>query len=82
MRYLIRSVDVWPISVVGFDKLLRDYPCLEDFGFENETIDGQFNAYIKIDSIEDLMKLIDKVGHALIIYDDPPMIEIYDNYRE
>lgn len=82
MRYMVRSVDIWPISKTNLDKLLRDYPCLEDFGLENETIDGQFDAYINIDSIEELMRLIDKVGHGLIVYDDPPMIEIYDNYRE
>lgn len=42
--------------------------------------------YIYVNSIGDLMKLIDTVGYEVVISrsykGDPPCLEIYDDYRE
>lgn len=48
---------------------------------ETETI---HRAYITIDTIDELMKLIGAIGYSVIVhtYDDRWELEIYDGYRE
>jgi hypothetical protein len=59
---------------------------LQDFKFEEVKDDsGNVNCYIEINSIEDLAKLYEAVGHDLILHfedDDESFIEIYDDWRE
>lgn len=51
---------------------------------DNDT--GYRDHYIYVNSIGDLMKLIDTVEHEVVVSKsykgDPPCIEIYDDYRE
>lgn len=53
----------------------------------NEWSTRKINYWeVELDSLEDLMHLIEETGNALIIFGadekDGPMIEIYDDYRE
>lgn len=83
MRYIIHSVDIWPYDKDATTKLLKTFPCLEDFGYETEFDDGgRGTSYIHINDVSDFTRLINRVGHPIILSDDPACIEIYDNYRE
>lgn len=62
------------------EKIIKDYPCLKDFGFEIENLDNYPSAYIYIYSLEELVKLKNAVNNELIIGDE--FIEIYDGCRE
>lgn len=48
-----------------------------------DSYDG-YAWFIKIDTIEDLLKLSDSLGYSLIVSntENQPNIEIYDSYRE
>lgn len=53
----------------------------------NEWSSRKVNYWeVELDSLEDLMHLIEETGNALVIFGadekDGPMIEIYDDYRE
>ena len=37
---------------------------------------------IEINSLEELMALVKKEKEPIIVMDDPPRLEIYDDYRE
>lgn len=68
--------------------LLDRYPCLNDYNFEVKEYEREslrvVETYITIDTIEQLIKLMDAVDEELVIINGPeiPAIEIYDDYRE
>lgn len=85
-------------SVICFDSetddFLTEYPALNNYGLEvveeEEFYAGSTHhvkrAYITIDSIDRLLKLIEDVNEPIIIHRDEEkghrVIEIYDGYRE
>jgi len=59
------------------------------YNLKLEEISGHTVATIEIESIEDLLKLSNKVGHSIVFNDAPlwddvglPVLQIYDGYRE
>ena len=54
--------------------------------YENCPCDGAFKErgswYINIESLEELMKLIDNTCEVIVFNGKEPEIEIYDFYRE
>lgn len=82
LKYYIRTVDLWPHTSDDCRKILREYPCLNEFRFEPVSSDKTVDAYIHLNTVDDITKLIGRVGKPIIMFDDPPTIEIYDEYRE
>ena len=80
MKFKITATSLWYMceDKVYYEKILKLYPRLKEFGFDN--------GYITINSLQDLMILKEAVGkgNELIISRDTngPSIEIYDDYRE
>lgn len=70
--------------------LNQEKPCPRAYGGERNKL-GRRNWFIDIDTIDQLMELLDEIGVDLIISrtlrqdflrQDLPEIEIYDDYRE
>lgn len=62
-------------------KTLEDYPQIkENFKTREEIKDRIDITYVTINSLEDLLKFIDIVGHEVVLGDNGLMI--YDNYLE
>lgn len=60
-------------------KIVKNYPCLNTFGFEMSEVDGV--AYIHIEDLEQLMKFVETIGEDIIITHNNEgtyIIEIYD----
>jgi hypothetical protein len=84
MRVLITATS-------GFGYEAGDYKSKLE-GFKYEEIRNEWgdllNTYVEINSLEDLAKISEAVGHELIVdfrknnYNDEPFIEIYDDWRE
>ena len=91
MKAYIESTIWWEVG-----ELIERYPELEEFGYGVDSIfmlnkyepDGRVvkKPYIRIYSLEDLIKLRRLVKQPLIFDEDGDgdgyMIEIYDGYRE
>lgn len=87
MKFKITASSLWSTET---DKLLKEYPCLHDFGYEvEETTEYSFyhnlnypkkTAYIHINSLEELVKFKQAVDKIIIFDEDE--IEIYDAWRE
>ena len=84
MKFYVTST-VWDSE----DELLKHYPALKNFGHNDHCI--------TINTIEELMNLLNEVGKSICVFCDPevydrntrkwvkigiPEIEIYDGYRE
>lgn len=77
MKFKITATSIWNTNwKIYYEKILKSYPCLKEFGFDN--------GYITINSLQDLMRLKEAVSDELIISADAngPSIEIYDDFRE
>lgn len=96
MRVLISSTYIFDNA----EELVAEYPFLKDFEFES-VVTKRFSAtyghkkiekviaktYITINTLEDLISIMDKSGHDLVLIRDGEKgriseIEIYDGYRE
>lgn len=78
MKYVIDAT-----YSAGADYLIKEYPRLKDFGFEVERGKYWDRAYITLNGLDDLAKLIHAVGHPLVVGEGlDNKIEIYDGYRE
>ena len=81
----------------GADNLIKEYPWLKKYNFEDpdkdkKTIWGNQlrNVYITVESLEDLLNIVHKSEQPIILsYDRIPrtyiyewVLEIYDGYRE
>lgn len=94
MKFLVHTTDFYK-----GDAVIKHYPCLNDYHFNPEppvAIERRYGtvyreyAYITINSIEELTKLMKRTNQPLIIgtteLNDGATadysIEIYDNYRE
>ena len=96
MRVLISSTYTYDNS----EKLVAKYPFLKDFDIES-VVTKRFSAtyghkkiekviaktYITINTLEDLISIMDKSGHDLVLCRDGEEghiaeVEIYDGYRE
>lgn len=64
------------------DFLLRDHPCLKEFNLEVENAGDVYHLFVQVDTLAQLMELIDKVCFPVIIDYDSLSIEIYDCRRE
>ena len=90
MKFKIEAVSVWEYHKLDkFKKLIERYPCLNDIGFEIEkyiTNEGvlYYEAFVHIDSLDQLLELSKQVDEELIIHHNfgEPRIEIYDGHRE
>lgn len=84
------KVEISATSCWTADEIIRQYPWLTNYGFEfdEETRGRPFSrAYIEIDGLEDVFKIMHDSDEELVIsrccYEDTEYkIEIYDNYRE
>lgn len=61
-----------------------EYPCVTSFGYEKESTTLE---YVNIESIDELMRLVDALDLEVVIHTDlgrgePRILEIYDDYRE
>ena len=78
MEFQLMSAKYW----VDFKRLLKDYPQIaEEFKVrvvDTEDIDSE--VYITIDTLEDLIKLVDIIDDSVIFNGDE--ILIYDDYIE
>lgn len=72
----------------NYDKILDKYPELKKFDI---TKSDEEHMYINLESIEDLMRLVEKLEHQIVIsecddatFDEPdiPALMIYDEYME
>lgn len=68
-------------SIIDAEPILIEYPQLKD---KVEIVDG--DAYVDVESAEDLMELT-KLSGEIVVGEDfigtkEPFIEIYDGYRE
>ncbi|WP_278930642.1 hypothetical protein [Limosilactobacillus oris] len=84
MRYEIRSV--WEEGEDCFKKYKKELkpfnPCIEPW--VTPTQNGyrlHSTLSIELNSLDDLVKLVDRVGNSVIVNEDYSL-EIYDSYRE
>lgn len=84
MRYEIRSV--WEEGEDCFKKYKKELkqfnPCIEPW--VTPTQNGyrlHSTLSIELNSLDDLIKLVDRVGNSVIVKGDYSL-EIYDSYRE
>jgi hypothetical protein len=69
------------------DEILNRYPKLKEFDI---TKSDEECMYINLESIEDLMRLVEKLEHQIVISEsddatfdsDIPTLMIYDDYME
>ena len=88
MEFLLTSTSDYH----GDRELLEYASILRQKGFDISSVRNLINHLtyiehtIKINSVEDIMELVNTVENPIIISTstkgDPPQIEIYDNYRE
>ena len=78
MEFQLMSAKYW----VDFKRLLKDYPQIaEEFKVRVvDTEDDDSEVYITIDTLEDLIKLVDIIDDSVIFNGDEIMI--YDDYIE
>jgi hypothetical protein len=82
MKYRVYASSCW-----YEERTLDEYPCLKDFGLEIMKDGNDSSLYIVLNTIEELMRLIESVGFSVIVHhaiddDGEPSIEIYDDWRE
>lgn len=71
----------------NYDEILNKYPKLKEFDI---TKSDEECMYINLESIEDLMRLVEKLEHQIVISEsddaifdsDIPTLMIYDGYME
>jgi hypothetical protein len=72
----------------NYDEILNKYPKLKEFDI---TKSDEECMYINLESIEDLMRLVEKLEHQIVISEsddaifgesDIPSLMIYDGYME
>ena len=78
MEFQLMSAKYW----VDFKRILKDYPQIaEEFKVRVvDTEDDDSEVYITIDTLEDLIKLVDIIDDSVIFNGDE--ITIYDDYIE
>ena len=78
MEFQLMSAKYW----VDFKRLLKDYPQIaEEFKVRVvDTEDDDSEVYITINTLEDLIKLVDIIDDSVIFNGDEIMI--YDDYIE
>ena len=78
MEFQLMSAKYW----VDFKRLLKDYPQIaEEFKVRIvDTEDDDSEVYITINTLEDLIKLVDIIDDSVIFNGDE--ILIYDDYIE
>lgn len=78
MEFQLMSAKYW----VDFKRLLKDYPQIaEEFKVRIvDTEDNDSEVYITINTLEDLIKLVDIIDDSVIFNGDEIMI--YDDYIE
>ena len=78
MEFQLMSAKYW----VDFKRILKDYPQIaEEFKVRIvDTEDDDSEVYITIDTLEDLIKLVDIIDDSVIFNGDEIMI--YDDYIE
>ena len=78
MEFQLMSAKYW----VDFKRLLKDYPQIaEEFKVRIvDTEDDDSEVYITINTLEDLIKLVDIIDDSVIFNGDEIMI--YDDYIE
>ena len=78
MEFQLMSAKYW----VDFKRLLKDYPQIaEEFKVRVvDTEDDDSEVYITINTLEDLIKLVDIIDDSVIFNGDE--ILIYDDYIE
>lgn len=83
-------------SVGSYDKVIDRYPCLKDFNYTeilypNECSRPIIDSYIDIESLDDLISLINAVDQDIVLFRKPEWdpscksdyyVEIYDDWRE
>ena len=89
MRFGIAAVSVWRDEP---EQLIESYPCLNDYGYKLERIRHPYISHserpvasIDVDSMEQLVELIDVLDQSIIISKNDVFgyeIEIYDDYME
>lgn len=78
MEFQLMSAKYW----VDFKRLLKDYPQIAE-RFKVRIVDTEDNdseVYITINTLEDLIKLVDIIDDSVIFNGDEIMI--YDDYIE
>ena len=78
MEFQLMSAKYW----VDFKRILKDYPQIAD-EFKVRTVDtddDDSEVYITINTLEDLIKLVDIIDDSVIFNGDEIMI--YDDYIE
>ena len=78
MEFQLMSAKYW----VDFKRILKDYPQIaEEFKVRIvDTDDDDSEVYITINTLEDLIKLVDIIDDSVIFNGDEIMI--YDDYIE
>ena len=78
MEFQLMSAKYW----VDFKRILKDYPQIaEEFKVRIvDTDDDDSEVYITINTLEDLIKLVDIIDDSIIFNGDE--ILIYDDYIE
>ena len=78
MEFQLMSAKYW----VDFKRILKDYPQIaEEFKVRIvDTEDDDSEVYITINTLEDLIKLVDIIDDSVIFNGDEIMI--YDDYIE
>ena len=78
MEFQLMSAKYW----VDFKRILKDYPQIaEEFKIRIvDTDDDDSEVYITINTLEDLIKLVDIIDDSVIFNGDEIMI--YDDYIE
>ena len=78
MEFQLMSAKYW----VDFKRILKDYPQIaEEFKVRVvDTEDDDSEVYITINTLEDLIKLVDIIDDSVIFNGDEIMI--YDDYIE
>jgi predicted RNA-binding protein associated with RNAse of E/G family len=74
MRFKISRTSGWD----------NDPPCKEAYTLPEEynPKDHYHKWYIDINSLDELIKFVDKYGDIVVSTENDPYIEIYDTYRE
>lgn len=83
LQYYGEVLEKYHVEYVREDKIEGDYEdccCLHDEDFQDDTY-----AFIKIDTLEELMALKKEVGGSIVLregWEKGEVLEIYDGYRE
>ena len=90
------KIGIKATSIDGYGILIEKYPRLKQFNYTEDVEIGNngvklITSYIEIDSLDDIISLIENVYEDIVImrkpewtnrYDCDYIIEIYDDWRE